>query len=108
VLFGQRERENEAKFDDSAMRPASGTAAVHGAAASGGQPDAAAAEAPAGDDEAAHALATGAKGEKIRCAECVRLRGGVSWLGSLRLLSEGAHTPTAHLRCAAATGSSPP
>jgi hypothetical protein len=78
VLFGQRERENEAVYDVSAAAPAQGLAA---AAASGSQqhqqhqhqPAAVAADAPAGDasvaqdaeQEQERLLATGARGDKV-------------------------------------------
>lgn len=79
VLFGQKEKENEAKYDDSAAQPHTGTAAggVGGEAAGsgagvtgyGGEARAvpvgggAAAMSPAGDEE--HLRATGARGDKI-------------------------------------------
>lgn len=73
VLHGQQERENEAKFDERAMTPAKGLAAGGGDGGTIGEGSgvtgiernrAAAAGAPAGDDE--HLLATGEKGEKIK------------------------------------------
>lgn len=81
VLFGQKEKQNEAKYDDSAMKPNTGTAAGgHGGEAAGGgagvtgiggEADAtpvgggsAAADSPAGDEE--HLMQTGAHGEKVR------------------------------------------
>jgi hypothetical protein len=84
VLFSQKEKENEAKYDDSAATPHTGTAAggVGGEAAGGGSgvtgyggeagsvpvgggATAAVAEAPAGDDDDAHLKATGARGDKV-------------------------------------------
>lgn len=81
VLFGQKEKQNEAKFDDSAMKPTTGMAAGgHGGEAAGGgagitgvggEADAtpvgggaAAADSPAGDEE--HLMQTGARGQKVR------------------------------------------
>ncbi|WIA08105.1 hypothetical protein OEZ85_007567 [Tetradesmus obliquus] len=73
VLHGQKERENEAEFDERAMTPAKGLAAGGGDGGTIGEGSgvtgiernrAAAAGAPAGDDE--HLLATGEKGEKIK------------------------------------------
>jgi hypothetical protein len=73
VLHGQKERENEAKFDERAMTLAKGLAAggSDGGVAGGDSGvtgmegnRAAAAGAPAGDDE--HLLATGQKGEMVK------------------------------------------
>jgi hypothetical protein len=79
VLFGQKEKENEAKYDDSAAHPHTGIAAggVGGETAGsgsgvtgyGGEAGAdpvgggAAALSPAGDEE--HLRATGARGDKV-------------------------------------------
>lgn len=84
VLFGQKEKQNEAMYDDSALKPTTGITAggQGGEAAGGGQGvtgvggqagqaapvgggvTAAAAASPAGDDE--HMMHTGAHGEKVR------------------------------------------
>jgi hypothetical protein len=74
VLHGQKERENEAKFDERAVAPAKSLAAGggDGGTAAGGSgvtnmernKAAAAAGAPAGDDE--HLMATGEKGEMVK------------------------------------------
>jgi hypothetical protein len=75
VLHGQKQRENEAKFDERAMQPATGLAAGGGdggtvgsgagvTGVEGNRGSAAAAGAPAGDDE--HLFATGQKGEMVK------------------------------------------
>jgi hypothetical protein len=74
VLHGQKERENEAKYDERAMEPAKGLAAGGGDGGTVGRGSgvtgmegnraAAAAGAPAGDDE--HLYATGQKGEMVK------------------------------------------
>jgi hypothetical protein len=70
VLFGQKEKQNEAKYDDSAATPHMGTAAGGqggeaagsgvGVTGYGGE----ATGAPAGDEE--HMRATGACGDKVK------------------------------------------
>lgn len=66
VLAGTKPRENEAAYDERAVKPTTGIAAggSDGGAAGGGQGVTGIAGAPAGDDE--HLLATGEQGEKIR------------------------------------------